>query len=303
NMVLDNEEIVIFDGIDFNPDLRWIDVMSEVAFCTMDLTDRKRPDLARRLLNAYLEQSGDYVGVDLLPFYLTYRSLVRAKVAHLGWQQHEEEEHELRQSLTHQRQEYLDLATQYTKPGSPELLITHGLSGSGKSVGTQRVVEELGAIRVRSDVERKRLAGLQAMDNSHSSIQSDLYSSTSTEATYHRLAQAAEHIIRAGFTAILDATFLKAEQRTMMRNLAERLQVPFRILDFQASDEQLRERITRRLAEGADPSEANVEVLEYQIQNREPLTADELTTTILVNTEEVDSVDQLIANLKCEFGD
>lgn len=297
NMVLEDEEIVIFDGIDFNPDLRWIDVLSEVAFCTMDLADRNRPDFAHRFLNAYLEKTGDYSGLDVLPFYLTYRALVRAKVAHLGWQQHEENESELRKSLVKQRQEYLDLASRYTKPRSPQLLITHGLSGSGKSVGTQPLIEKRGAIRVRSDVERKRLAGLDPMAKSDSQIKGDLYATASTEATYNRLAQLAEHILQAGFSAVLDATFLKGAQRLMMQNLAERLSVPFFILDFQASDEQLRERITRRLAVGADPSEANVAVLDYQIQNREPLSADEQAFVIPVDTEVADSANRLMEAL------
>lgn len=298
NMVLEEDQIVIFDGIDFNPDLRWIDVLSEVAFCLMDLADRNRPNFAHRLLNAYLERTGDYSGLDVLPFYLTYRALVRAKVAHLGWQQHDEEEHELKQSLAQQRQEYLDLASQYTKPHSPKLLITHGLSGSGKSVGTQPLIETLGAIRVRSDVERKRLAGLDPLQKSDSQINSDLYSTTSTEATYHRLAQAAKHIIEAGYTAVVDATFLKAEQRTQMRNLAKQLNVPFHILDFQASEAQLRERITKRLKVGADPSEANLQVLDSQIENREAFSPDEQAFVIPIDTEEANAPAHLAESLK-----
>ena len=127
----------------------------------MDLTDWNRPDFAHRLLNAYLEHTGDYRGLDVLPFYLTYRALVRAKVAHLGWKQHEESETGIRNQLAAKRQEYLDLAAKFTEPGQPRLIITHGLSGSGKSFGTQPLVESLGAVRVRSDVERRRLAGLE----------------------------------------------------------------------------------------------------------------------------------------------
>ncbi len=294
NMLLEDGEIVIFDGIEFNANLRWIDVLSEVAFCLMDLTDWNRPDFAHRLLNAYLERTGDYRGLDVLPFYLTYRALVRAKVAHLGWKQHEEHETEIRNQLAAKRQEYLDLATRFTEPQQPRLIITHGLSGSGKSFGTQPLLETLGAVRVRSDVERKRLAGLARSDQSHSELEGNLYSADSTEATYQRLANCAEHIIDAGFHAIVDATFLKAKHRALMRELAERLKVPFLILDFQATDAQLHERITKRLEQGADPSEANLAVLDHQLKTREPLTPEEQGFGIRVNTTDAGFADRLL---------
>jgi predicted kinase len=286
NMLLEHDEVVIFDGIDFNPELRWIDVMNEIAFSVMDLADRNRPDYANRLLNTYLEHTGDYSGLDVLPFYRTYRALVRAKVAHLGWKQHESSETSLRQELAMKRQEYINLAIKLIEPKKPRLMITHGLSGSGKSFGTLGLVESLGAVRVRSDVERKRLAGLDRLENSQEMPKADLYSSASTEATYSHLAKCAERIITAGFPTILDATFLKARHRAMMRALAERLGVPYVILDFEATEEQLRERITNRLKQGADPSEANLDVLEQQIKTREPLTPEEQPFVWPVNSQQ-----------------
>lgn len=298
NMLLENDEVVIFDGIEFNAELRWIDVMSEIAFSLMDLADRDRRDYAHRLLNIYLEHTGDYPGLDVLPFYLTYRALVRAKVAHLASAQHDSDEPGLSQELVTKRREYIDLATKFIKPGNPRIIITHGLSGSGKSFGTQNLVESLGAVRVRSDVERKRLAGLDRLENSPAKRADDLYSSISTDATYQHLAKCARHIIAAGFPAILDATFLKANHRDMMRELAEHLSVPFVILDFEASEEQLRQRIANRLTQGADPSEANLDVLEHQLETREPLKPEEQQFVIPVNTEEANFRDRLLARLK-----
>ena len=297
NMLLEDNEIAIFDGIEFNADLRWIDVLSEIAFCLMDLADWNRPDFAHRLLNAYLEHTGDYRGLDVLPFYLTYRALVRAKVAHLGWKQQEETETDIRNKLATRRQEYLDLAAKFTEPGQPLLIITHGFSGSGKTFGTQGLVETLGAVRVRSDVERKRLAGLDRSEKSHSELEDNLYSAASTDATYRHLADCAEHILSAGFPAIVDATFLKAKHRSTMRQLAERLQVPFLILDFQAREEQLRERIAKRLEQGADPSEADLEVLDYQRKNQEPLAPEEQGFVIPVNTEEARFAERLLKDV------
>ncbi len=298
NMLLEHDEIVIFDGIEFNAKLRWIDVMNEIAFCLMDLADWNRPDYAHRLLNIYLEHTGDYRGLDVLPFYLTYRALVRAKVAHLSWRQHENNEPDIRQELATKRQEYIELALKFIEPKRPLVIITHGLSGSGKSFGTQGLVESLGAVRVRSDVERKRLAGLNRLEQSQSKLEAGLYSSGSTTATYQHLAKCAEHIVIAGFPAILDATFLKAEHRLMMRELANRLNVPFMILDFKATKEQLRKRIRNRLKEGADPSEASLDVLEYQLKNQEPLGPEELEFSIPVNTEAANFVEELHESVK-----
>ncbi len=71
---------LVFDCIEFSPQLRWIDVISEIAFLVMDLQDRDQPRLAWRFLNTYLEHCGDYAGLAVLPFYLAYRAIVRAKV-------------------------------------------------------------------------------------------------------------------------------------------------------------------------------------------------------------------------------
>jgi aminoglycoside phosphotransferase family enzyme len=80
NITMIDGRPVPFDCIEFNDELRWIDVMSEVAFLAMDLEDRGRRDLAWRFLNRYLEATGDYAGIPVLRFYLVYRALVRAKV-------------------------------------------------------------------------------------------------------------------------------------------------------------------------------------------------------------------------------
>ena len=161
NMFLVEDSITIFDCIEFNPNLRWIDVASEVAFCTMDLQDRGRADLARRFLNGYLECSGDYSALAVFPLYFAYRALVRAKVAQLRRSQGEESPVES-DRLSRELANYLELAHRSTRPRTSFLAITHGVSGSGKTQGSQAVVERMAAIRIRSDLERKRLAGVAA---------------------------------------------------------------------------------------------------------------------------------------------
>src|SRR5215471_4582198 len=150
NMLLLDDKVVIFDCIEFNDTLRWIDVASDVAFLTMDLEDRGRPDLAHRFLNGYLEATGDYGLLVPLPLYLTYRALVRAKVAAMRLEQGDlppDDAAHMREALG----SYLDLAARYTRPSHPRLWITQGVSGSGKTFMTQRLVEATGAICMRSD--------------------------------------------------------------------------------------------------------------------------------------------------------
>ena len=284
NMILLDDAVVIFDCIEFNDAFRWIDVASDVAFLTMDLEDRGRPDLAHRFLNGYLEATGDYGLLVPLPFYLTYRALVRAKVAGIRLGQSDlpqEEAQHLREAFG----SYLDLAERYTRPSRPRLWVTHGLSGSGKTWNTQRLVEATGAIRIRSDVERKRLFGFAPLERSTDRSKLDLYTPDVTQRTYDHLAQQAARVLEAGFTVLVDATFLKHTQRGAFRRLAAQLGVPFTILAFRAHPETLRRRVAQRSAQGADASEANLAVLHGQLVALEPLTPNEQVYALTIDTD------------------
>ena len=268
NLTLIDGRVTLFDCIEFNPELRWIDVISEVAFLIMDLQERGYAGFANRFLNGYLQHTGDYEGIGVLPYYLVYRAAVRAKVAVLRAQQAAPASPVLRHARR-EYHEYASLAGQYTEPRRPALLITCGLSGSGKSTLAGRLCEQLGLIQLRSDLERKRLAGLAAQDNSRSALGAGLYTPDQTEQTYRRLAQLAAAVIGAGYTALVDATFLQRRHREMFRGLAGDRGVPFAILDCQAPEAELRRRIRQRQAAGADASEANLQVLDAQLAGRE----------------------------------
>jgi len=270
-------ELTIFDCIEFNPAYRWIDVMSEAAFTTMDLEHRGRADLARRFLNAYLERTGDYGGLRILRFYLVYRALVRAKVARLRAAQLGEE---ARRESIDDAGAHLRLAEACAAPSRAAIVIAHGLSGSGKTALSQALLESLMAVRVRSDVERKRLHGLPVRERDRTGIDDGLYAQAATEATYARLAAVAREIVGGGFVAIADAAFLKRWQRDLFRRLAAELAVPFAIVDFTASEAVLRERVARRASADADASDADLAVLEHQLRSREPLGADELPDVV-----------------------
>ena len=283
NIVLLDGAPVVFDCIEFNPNLRWIDVMSELAFLTMDLHDRGQPGLAYRALNDYLQASGDYDGLALLRFYQVYRALVRAKVAYLRLAQEGIAAQE-RSALAEHAAGYLRLATRFTTGGPISLMITHGLSGSGKTTVTDEVLETQGAVRLRSDVERKRLFGLSAEARSGAGIADGIYSSAASARTYQHLAALAESILAASLPVLVDAAFLQRAQRELFRDLAARLNVPFVIFDCSAPADQLRTRITERANAARDASEATLAVLDRQLRQREPVGADEALHIFTIHT-------------------
>jgi aminoglycoside phosphotransferase family enzyme/predicted kinase len=296
NLALIKGRITPFDCIEFNPQLRWIDVISEAAFLTMDLEDRGYPGLAYRFLNSYLQHSGDYAGVGLLRYYLVYRALVRAKVAilRLGTVADDADASRLARE---EYESYRRLARQYAQVRQPALIITHGVSGSGKSWYAAQLVERLGALQVRSDVERKRLFGYHAQADTGSDIDTGIYTSDAGVRTYERLAGVVRCILDAGYPVIVDAAFLKRAQRARFRQLAAELGVPFVLLHFEADADTLRRRIRARLQVDTDPSEAGLAVLESQLESQEPLQPDERDEEVAILVHQDRVLDDLVREL------
>jgi hypothetical protein len=274
NIVLIGEQAVPFDGIEFNPSLRWIDVVSELAFTAMDLQWHQLTGLASRFLNAYFEATGDYAGTRLLRFYMAYRAMVRAKVNALRASQAglPIAESTLARSNCYS---LLQQAAGYFNSRQAMLIITHGLPGSGKTTFSQLALERLQAIRLRSDVERKRMFALDPLADSRARTGLDLYSAEITQRTYAHLLALARQLLEAGSPVIVDAAFILKSEREPFRQLAEELKIPFAISSIQASNETLRARIKQRLQAANDASEADIAVLEKVIQGRQPLSQQE----------------------------
>ena len=187
NIAVIDGEITVFDCIEFNDAMRWIDVMSEVAFTAMDLQDRGHAALAHRFVNAYVEITGDYAGLAVLRFYLVYRALVRAKIALLRAIQLSPGE--ARAALYAERDGYVRLAEGYAQSPAPAIVITHGVTGCGKTTLSQALLEQVGAVRIRTDVERKRLQGIAPTARSDAAAAKELYSADATRRTY-------DHVLR-----------------------------------------------------------------------------------------------------------
>jgi len=292
NMTLINGKVTLFDCIEFNPKLRWIDVISEVAFLVIDLLHFGYDNYAYRLLNHYLQHTGDYQGMVLLRYYLVYRALVCAKVSLL---RHAQQRNDAAVSdlACLKYVAFANLAERFTKVGRVALIITHGYSGSGKSTIAGQLAEKIGALQIRSDIERKRLFGYRAQEHTDSGLDSGLYTQEASQKTYLHLAECAKVVIESGFSAIIDAAFLKARQRDLFRQLADAGGVQFLIVDFQASDEELSRRIRQRQN---DVSEATIDVLQHQRQSAEPMSSEEQNFVITINTESDNALEILLDN-------
>lgn len=269
NLVCIDGRIRMFDCIEFSEDLRWIDVASEYAFTYVDLLDHRQGGLANWFLNEVLSCGGDYEAAVVLRFYAVYRALVRAKVAAIRSAQSGGEAGAAA---------YLALAEQLVQPRPARLVITHGLAGCGKTVASTRLLQsdtQATTLRLRSDVERKRLFGLDARQHSGSPTGAGLYAPDANARTYAHLHDQAALLLRAGWSVVVDAAFLLRAERDRFHALATELGVPFAILAPEASPEVLRERILARQQQGLDASEATLAVLAQQMHWIEPLSAAE----------------------------
>jgi uncharacterized protein len=259
NIVMQEEKGIIFDCIEFNEDLRWIDVINEIAFLAMDLDFHQRSDLATLFINYYFEQTGDYLGARCLNFFQCYRAMVRAKITAIEFEQSPT------QLLVDLFTKYVTLAKHYTDPKEPKLYVTVGVSGSGKTIYTENLLKQIPAIRLRTDVIRKQIS-------SHLANQ---YTAESIKTNYLYLKDIAKALLEFKLNVIIDATCLKHWQRQIFVDLAYRLHVHLQLLLFEAPCDILEHRITERLKRHEDASDATKEVLALQLASLEPLTESE----------------------------
>ncbi|WP_420474909.1 AAA family ATPase [Noviherbaspirillum sp. ST9] len=273
NILTVDGKVEAFDCIEFSESLRWIDVMNDIAFTCMDLRFRGSSHCASRLLNAWLEHTGDYAGLPVFAYYEVHRALIRCKVALLAAAQGEAR-------ARRDASDYLAFAVQRVKRPAPALVIMHGFSGSGKTTLARMAVEALDAIQIRADIERKRLAGIPALQRGGAA----LYAEEMTRRVYRHLLETARSIVRAGWTAVVDATFLQREQRSPFAALAEELGVRFIILSATATENEMRRRLMLRESAQADASDAGVAILDRQLACHDPFSSTEEPRVCAVDT-------------------
>jgi len=249
-------KIQLFDRIEFNQPFRFVDVMYDVAFTVMDLAARGRTDWGYLFLNTYLEHTGDWQGLQVLPFYLCRQAYVRAKVTSFLLDDQNLNPADKQTALI-SAQNYYQLAWQYSQLLSGKMILISGLSGSGKSTLAHYLSLQLPAVWIRSDAVRKQLGGIdlnQAGDQS-------LYSAAMTERVYQTLFNFGELASNAGFNVILDAKFDRIQWRSPFVKLAQGSGLNLSIIHCQATMDVLEKRIQQRQG---DISDATADLLTAQ---------------------------------------
>ena len=291
NLVRLSSGIVPYDCVEFSVELRSIDVISDISFLFMDLLSRDEPRLAWSFINRYLECSGDYDGVLVLRLYTVYHALIRAKIAAIRAVERalDVERQQDQQESAH----YCAVALGLIEAPEPRLIIMHGFSGSGKTWLSERLMTRLPALRLRSDIERKRMRGLREGEQSGSAVAQGLYTASERGAVYERLAALAEGALAAGHNVIVDASFLERDARARFRELAQQAGVGYLIVSVSAPVAELQRRLESRQGVGRDASEADVAVLRHQLDHADALDGDERDFVIEVEAHEHVDIDSL----------
>jgi len=291
NVVRIDRDLTPFDCLEFDPTLRWVDVLDDTAFLFMDLRARRERQLAYVFMNAWLEATGDYAGLPLLPFFAAQRALVRAKVALLSARNELALVPSAAGPTAPRASTYLALAESLASHRRPSLILTCGRSGSGKTWLTGQLVGVLPALRIRSDVERKRLAGIDPLQASRSGVSEGIYTTEFTQRTYATLLDGARKGLECGENMIVDAAFLKWDERQRFRQLAAESGASFVLLVCEAPESVLRARVAARTEARDDASEATLEVLDMQRDHWEPPAEDEADAAVTIDTSAPEAVE------------
>ena len=252
NIVLLDGRPVLFDCIEFDDDFACIDVLYDLAFLVMDLIEKGHQSAATRLLNGWLERTGDHAGLALLPLFLSLRAAIRAKVLGLA---------ALRDPNADRGEprRYLGLAARFLTPAPPVLVAVGGGSGTGKTTLARALAPELpgpapGAVILRSDVIRKELFGRPATER----LPAEAYLPEVSERVFATIAERAASCLAGGHSVIADAVYGHAAQRAAIAAVAAARRVPFHGFWLEAPLRLKLDRVARRLGDASDADAAVV---------------------------------------------
>jgi aminoglycoside phosphotransferase family enzyme/predicted kinase len=261
NLVLLDGCATLFDAIEFNDDLACIDVWYDLAFLLMDLTKRGLQAHAAAVLNGYLVRTADYEGLALLPLFLSCRAGVRAMTSATAARF--QADRQKAADLEALAREYLQLAEVLLAPPPPVLVAVGGLSGSGKSTLARELAPSLGpvpgAVVLRSDEIRKALFGVDRLTH----LGPEGYEATATARVYDTLTARAAQVLHAGHAVVVDAVFVRPEDRAAIEAVARTAASPFVGLWLDVAAETLKRRVRER---GPDASDATEQVVQRQVE-------------------------------------
>jgi len=276
-------DIVIIDCIEFNERFRYADPVSDMAFLVMDLKDHGRHALADQFARAYFQAAGDDEGRALLPFYVAYRSLVRAKVEGMKLFESEIPEEAKQAARQRSRGHWLLALGELVRPDErPMMLLIGGLPGTGKSTLARQLADRQGFSVIRSDVVRKELAGLSPDDRATEQFGMGIYSPQATEQTYAECLKRAETLLWNGHRVVVDANFPSEQLRRRFLDAAVQWGVPGWFVRCTAPSELVRKRLESRKG---DASDANWTIYEQAVRQWEPLGAETRLSALEISTD------------------
>jgi uncharacterized protein len=274
-------KILLFDCIEFNEPFRFVDTMYDIAFAVMDLEARGGKDLANRFLNIYVEQTGDWAGLQVLPMYLSRQAYVRAKVTSFLLDDAGISDED-RVAALETASNYYHQAWEYTRPKQGRIILLSGLSGSGKSTLGKQIAESLNGMQIRSDAVRKHLGGISLLARGDDS----LYTPEMTASTYQEVLSLGAKLAVQGFTVILDAKYDRQSLRAAVIDLAQSEAIQLDIIHCTAPETVLIDRLAQRTGDIAD---ATVDLLASQQAMWEDFTSVEMQYVTRIDTT-VDSL-------------
>lgn len=268
NIVLWQGKPVPFDALEFDEDLATIDTLYDLAFLLMDLDRHGARDMANAVLNRYLWRSRELIDIDglaLLPLFLGLRAAIRAMVTFDRMATDGARADALRSeamTLVADALHYLQRRSQGGSP-SPQLIAVGGLSGTGKTTLARKLAPSIGpapgALHLRSDMERKALAGVEPLHR----LPPEAYTKASSDAVYARMFERARHALAAGHSVVLDAVFAHEHERAQAEEIARSEQTDFTGLWLQGAQSTLAARVSAR---ESDASDATADVVAQQFK-------------------------------------
>jgi predicted kinase len=247
----------LFDCLEFDDDMATIDVLYDLAFALMDLARQGLGALANRLLNEWLWRVGEVEGASheealaLLPMFLARRAVIRAYV--------DSAVTAVSGADNAPARAYQKAALAFLQPAPPRLVAIGGLSGSGKTTLALKLAPEIGrlpgAVVVRTDVERKRQAGIPLEER----MPDGSYSPEASARIYAAFMARAERVLRAGHSVVLDAVFARPDERAAAEALARKVGVPFQGIWLDVPKDVAQQRVTARKGDASDATASVVE--------------------------------------------
>jgi len=259
------DKVYIFDCIEFNKRFRYIDTAADIAFLAMDFDYHNKSKFADIFVDTYISASGDTGLINVLDFYKIYRAFVRGKVESFRLNDRQIPLHE-KAAAKERANRHFRLAAGYImrRKLPPSLIIFSGLMGTGKSTLAAGLAFELGLEIARSDVIRKEIANIPETEHRLYRFGEGIYTEEFTHATYEKILKASENSLRSGRSIVIDASCSRKRDRELFRTLAQRLAVPFYIIQTTCTDELASSRLNYRMESQFDASDGRGELFNLQ---------------------------------------